>query len=297
MYKSLAAVGNCASRNAVNLATVVQKLAKGELSYALDRFGVVRRAYSAIMRAGEAIAAGSGPDAGGDTVFPQLSVERAFADLSRDAVALGFDLPPDLVLELERYAKDIACRCSGDHSVNFHWSEVDRGRLANGHPVAVGFVRDPQACPAIARLSRDAVLVDFVARYLRYRSRRIKSRLYWSFVAEISDAERRRKNQTIDYHFDVFGFNFIYASFYLADVDRRSGVDAVVKGSHRHKPLHLLFGSANRPDDAVLGEFGRGRELLIECPKGTSFVEDASCFYMTLAPPDRDRLMLQIRFS
>lgn len=281
----------------MNFSTVVHRLARGDISYALGRFGAMRRAYSAMMRARDAVTGGDGLVPGGNTAFPRLSVERAVADLSRDAVAFGFDLPADLTASLEQYAKDNPCACSGDRSLRFRWSDVSEGRLPTGHPVVIGSVQNLEACPAVARLRRDPVLLGVIARYLGYRPRTAAPRLYWSFKSDVLDAQRRRRNQTIDYHFDVFGFNFVYASFYLTDVDARSGAHALVRGSHRGKPLRLLLGSANQPEEKVFGHFVRARELIIEGPKGTGFVEDASCFHKALVPLDQDRLMLQIRFS
>lgn len=281
----------------MNLNTVAQRLARGEISYVLGRFGAVRRAYSGLMRVRDAITRRDESSPRGDTAFPHISVERAVADLSKNAVARGFDLPAELSASLEQYAKDSPCTCTGDRALRFRWSDVSEGRLPTGHSVVIGSVQNPEACPAVARLRHDPVLVDVIARYLGYRPRIAAPRLYWSFRGDVPDAERRRRNQTIDYHFDVFGFNFVYASFYLTDVDARSGAHALIRASHRGKPLRLLLGSANQPAERVFAHFDKEQELIIEGPKGTGFVEDASCFHRALAPVDRDRLMLQIRFS
>lgn len=281
----------------MNFNTVVRRLARGEVSYALGRFQAARQIYSALMRMREAKSGGDAAASAHDTVFPHLSADRAVADLSKDAVAFGFDLPAEMIADLERYAKDNFCVCTGDRSLRFHWADVSEGRLPSGRPVVMGSVENPEACVAITRLRQDPVLLDVVSRYLGYRPRTAAPRLYWSFKSDVSDAERRRRNQTIDYHFDVFGYNFVYASFYLTDVDARSGAHALVRGSHRGKPLRLLLGSASQPEEKVFAHFDRERELVIEGPKGTGFVEDTSCFHRALVPIDRERLMLQIRFS
>lgn len=148
----------------MNLTTVVQKLAKGEISYALGRFGAVRWVYSAIMWTRETMFGRDGFSSRGATAFPRISVERALSDLSRDAVALGFDLPPDLTASLVQYARDKPCRCSGDSSVIFRWSDVRKGMVATGHSIVIGFVQDPGSCPAVALISQDPVLLEVVTR-------------------------------------------------------------------------------------------------------------------------------------
>jgi hypothetical protein len=101
--------------------------------------------------------------------------------------------------------------------------------------------------------------------------------------------------QTVDYHFDVDGYSFIYANFYITAVDRDSGAHAYIRGSHKHKPWWMLLHSANQADNAVLEYFGKESEVVVEGAAGFGFLEDASCYHKALPPKTRERLMLQIR--
>ena len=47
--------------------------------------------------------------------------------------------------------------------------------------------------------------------------------------------ERRARNQTIDFHYDVDGYNFMYANFYLNHTTARNGAHVLIDGSSRRK--------------------------------------------------------------
>lgn len=162
----------------MNLNTVVRRLARGEISYALGRFRAVRQVHSAAMRTRDAMAGCDSAPAASDSMFPHLSVERAVADLAKDSVAFGFDLPAEMIAVLERYAKDHLCVCSGDRSLRFRQGDVKEGRLPTGYAVVMGSVENPEACPAIARLRRDPLLLDVISRHLGYGPRMAAPRLY-----------------------------------------------------------------------------------------------------------------------
>jgi hypothetical protein len=119
--------------------------------------------------------------------------------------------------------------------------------------------------------------------------------LYWSFVCDATREDRLAQWQTLDYHFDVDGYSFIYANFYITPVDRDSGAHAYIRGSHKRKPSWMLLHSANQPDEVVLTHFGKESEVVVEGGVGCGFLEDASCYHKALAPKTRERLMLQIR--
>jgi hypothetical protein len=113
----------------------------------------------------------------------------------------------------------------------------------------------------------------------------------------MADEERRRlKHGVIDYHYDVPGYDFIYASFYITDTDRYSGAHVMMKRSHKGKPFRMLLGSARASADAVYKQFGKENEITIEGSAGTGFVQDTACFHRASPPSRGDRLMLAIRF-
>ena len=130
-----------------------------------------------------------------------------------------------------------------------------------------------------------------------HEPRRIMTILDWSFGSDYTDEERRKlKHHVIDYHYDVGGYNFVYASFYITDCDRNSGAHVMMKRSHNRKPLRMLLGSPVASQDAVRARYGIENEITIEGPAGTDFVQDTSCYHRASPPRQSDRLMLAVRF-
>jgi hypothetical protein len=279
----------------MNVANIARRLAAGELHYALGRFEAVRRGYSLMLGLGRRADAGLRPTLL-PTLFPGIDVTEAAETVRRDSVAFGFDLPAAVVEELDRFARAAALYDRGLPRP-FRHEEVTDGRLPDGTPVVLGLIPEPRQCDGVRRICGDPVLLDAVSRTLGYRPKKLIPRLFWSFATAMDEDERRRRGQTIDWHFDVHDFNFCSACFYLSDVTERTGAHALVRGSHRDKPLRFLVGSANVPQDEVFAHFGADRAMIIEGPAGTGFIEDTSCFHRAMPPMEGERLMMQIWFS
>ncbi|MDB4990633.1 MAG: hypothetical protein JWN04_5811 [Myxococcaceae bacterium] len=151
--------------------------------------------------------------------------------------------------------------------------------------------------PQVRALAGDPILVDVVAGYLGYTPERVSSWLFWSPRNQLTHAEREARFQTVGFHYDVHGLNFLYVNFYITDVDRQSGAHVLIEGSHRGKRLRQLFGTAKVTDSEATRRYGPGRIKCIEGPAGSGFFEDASCYHKALAPLSNDRLMLQLRYQ
>lgn len=284
----------------MNLRSVAGRLKRGELHYALGRFKTVRASYSRLQRLKGVV--GRTPEmeaAERPTLFANTHVERAVQTMREEAVFLGLKLPPHIVAEIEAFgrAEPLHARYDPD-GPTFRYADVVRGRAADGRPMPLGGIREPSRCPAVRAVVEDPVLRAIVRKYLGYEPSRVITILDWSFASDFTDEERRQlKHHVIDYHYDVGGFNFVYAGFYITDTDRHSGAHVMMKRSHDRKPLRMLLGSAVASEDAVREQFGRENELTIEGPAGTAFVQDPSCYHRASPPTSGDRLMLAIRFS
>ena len=284
----------------MNVANIARRLAAGELHYALGRFETIRRGYSALRRLAPRAMQRDWPPVvpamRPTTLFPKVRTPLVAAALKRDSIAFGFDLPADTVRDIVDFAESTPLMARRDERL-FYKADVHDGRLPDGTPVVLAMAPDPKDCTAIRRICRDPALMDAVADFLGYAPTKIIPRLFWSFVTDVSDDERRRLGQTIDWHFDVHDFHFCSASFYLTDVTAGAGAHALVCGSHRGKTIRMLLGSANASEEEVVARFGRERMMVVEGPAGTGFLEDTSCYHKAMAPKDRDRLMFQIWFS
>jgi hypothetical protein len=235
---------------------------------------------------------------GRSTLFPDANVEQIVQAIHKEAVFVGLKLPPATIAEIDAFARSEPLHANYDPNGSaFSYADVRRGKTPDGRQVPIGGVRDPTRCPAVQAVVDDPVLRSIVTKYLGHEPRRVMTILDWSFASDYTDEERRKlKHHVIDYHYDVGGYNFVYASFYITDTDRYSGAHVMMKRSHNRKSLRMLLGSAVASQDAVRARYGIENEITIEGPAGTGFVQDTSCYHRASPPTQGDRLMLAVRF-
>lgn len=284
----------------MNLRAVAGKVRKQNFAYILGRFRMVRVAYSSgrgimgfFQRAGGSAGKWHIP-----TIFPSADVSDIVQSIRDEAVFVGLNLPAHIIDEIKTFALTEPLHAIYDpKGPTFHYSDVQNGIAADGRPMPIGGVSDPARCPAVQKIINDPVLRSIVRKYLGHEPRKITTILDWSFGSSMTDEQRRSlKHGVIDYHYDVAGYNFVYASFYITDTDRYSGAHVMMKRSHKSKPWRMLFGSARASQEAVYKQFGRENEITIEGPAGTGFVQDTSCYHRASPPTRGDRLMLAVRF-
>ena len=157
-------------------------------------------------------------------------------------------------------------------------------------------MRESSKLAVVQALAADPLLHEAASSFLGYRARRVSSWLFWSFASGLSDDERRAVNQTVDFHYDVDGYNFMYANFYLVDTTARNGAHVLIEGSSRHKRWRHLMGVARLADAEAFAAYGRDSERVMEGAAGFGFLEDSSCYHKALAPLSGDRLILQLRY-
>lgn len=273
--------------------SLAKRISTKRPSYALGRFLLVRRGYSQVMHARHPphglVHREIGP-------MGDLDAARITADLKADAFALLPSLPPEVTADIRQYASDARLAFHGRSGRDFRYGDIRQGRV-HGQPVVLADVLDPTNCEGVAAVLADGRLRHAAATYLRYEPRRVTPWLFWSIAAQYSVEERRRAGQTFEYHYDVHGYNFVYANFYLTDVDEGTGVHRIARASHRRKPLRRLFNSAIATDDEVSRIYGADALVAMTGPAGTAFIEDTSCYHLASPPVAGDRLMLQLRYS
>jgi hypothetical protein len=282
---------------AMNLKSVADRIRKGDLQYLLGRFKTVRIAYGGARRLMDR-SVGHEANGSATTLFGDVDVKRVIQTIREDAVFVGLELPAEIVAEIAAFGRSEPLYAGYDPAgPKFHYADVTRGRTPDGRPVPIGGIADPARCPAVQAIVNDPVLRAIVRGYLGHEPRKVMTILDWSFASDFSDEERRRlRHHVIDYHYDVGGFNFVYASFYITDTDRFGGAHVMMKRSHDKKPLRMLLGSAVASTIAVRRQYGIANEITIEGPAGTGFVQDTSCYHRATAPTRTDRLMLAVRF-
>ncbi len=283
----------------MNIHTIATKIARGDVAYALGRFRTVRSAYSSVRHLAESLGSAAAPDADKRaTLFPGTDISRVVQTIREEAVFIGLQLPAGIVAEIEAFARSEPLHAIFDPTgPTFGYADVVRGKCIDGRAVPVGGIREPSRCPAVQAVINDPVLRAIVRGYLGHEPRKVMTILDWSFASDFTDEARRQmKHGVIDYHYDVGGFNFVYASFYITDTDRNSGAHVMMKRSHNRKPLRMLLGSAKASEADVRRQFGIENEIIIEGRAGLGFVQDTSCYHRASPPTQGDRLMLAVRF-
>ncbi|MCS3896433.1 hypothetical protein M2171_005566 [Bradyrhizobium japonicum USDA 38] len=282
----------------MNLRSIANRITNADLSYVLGRFKTVRTAYSGARKLA-ALGSPTIADARDTpTLFPGADVSQIVQAIREEAVFIGLQLPPSVVGEIEAFAKSEPLHAIYDpKGPTFKYSDVVRGKCIDGRTMPIGGITDPARCPAVQRVINDPALRAIVRQYLGHEPRRIMTILDWSFASDISDEQRRKlRHHVIDYHYDVMGYNFVYASFYITATDRYSGAHVMMKRSHNRKPLRMLIGSVRASEADVRRQYGIENEVVIEGQAGLGFVQDTSCYHRASPPTQGDRLMLAVRF-
>lgn len=283
----------------MNLKGIATRVRQGELSYVLGRFKSVRTTYAGVRRVTDALPKRTiSSSLRASTIFPCAEISEAIRSIQDEAVFIGLNLPADIVAEIDAFGRNEPLHAIYDpNGPTFRYSDVVRGKAPDGRLIPVAGVKDPARCPAVRSVVEDPVLRAIVRGYLGHEPRTIMTILDWTFAADMTEKDRRQlRHHVIDYHYDVGGFNFIYASFYITDTDRYSGAHVMMKRSHNRKPLRMLLGSATASETSVRKQYGIENEITIEGAAGTGFVQDTSCYHHATAPTQGDRLMMAIRF-
>ena len=231
--------------------------------------------------------------------FPDLDIDHAVAELERDGVSTGLQLPDDLVAHFVDFASTRSMRGEGEYHWGFSLDEKQRAEEEVGRRFGFGnFLHLDADLPAIAELGQDPALLEIASRYFRARPLHVISRLWWNFVVPPDAPGAADVRRIASYfHHDKDGFAGLRLFFYLTDVDAESGPHVVVRGSHRHKSVRQVLSIAKRTDAAIAGYYGDEKLVPITGPAGSGFFEDPFCFHKGTAPLRNDRLILELQYA
>jgi len=260
--------------------------------FTLGRFRVVSTAVVFFHR-GQIVR----PPAGVQSLFSSLDVDTALRNMRRDGAHVGVNLDPQTVAEIARFAYTTECYWPSDPRLRFLYANRAEAERTCGKPILLGRYYDiEERCDAIRAIAQDPILHYLAASYMGAPAGQIEARLWWSFVAEATSAERIKADQ--GFHYDLHDYRSIAFFFHITDVDDFAGPHVHVKGSHSHKPLRLLLGETRQSSEEDLIKHYGAANLLTLCGRaGFGFATDPFGYHKGAVPLRRDRLILRVRFT
>lgn len=231
------------------------------------------------------------------SVFSDLDVDRVVKALKNDGLHLGITIPPYLLAEILEFAQTATYFGNGD--VQFPFLLADRKSQENksSKNFRIGYNFDPAfQCMAIRKLATDPKLWEIAAKYFDSQPMLACTQLWWTFVSD-APAEGRAQG-FYRFHYDLEDYACVKFMFYLTDVDLTGGPHVCVKGSHKKKKLsHQLSLLRERNDREIRKHYGDDRVTTIYDRAGVGFAEDPFCFHKGILPQNRDRLILEVKFT
>jgi hypothetical protein len=215
--------------------------------------------------------------------------------LERESAHIGLELSSETVDAIVTASRALPLR-QWFTLRQFRFEDVHDGRLLDGSPALIADVLGVDGIAAARAVAHSPRILSALEHYMHYRPLGVDVRVLASFAGDFSDDTWRAYGQTLDFQFDIHGFSFIDANYYLTDVDASSGAHVLVHGTHRKKPLSWLLGQPRRSDDEVARVYASENVRTIAGPRGLGFLQDSSCYHKALPPKTRDCLLLHIRY-
>ena len=228
-------------------------------------------------------------------LFPPGSIERGVADLKRDGIAFGFDLPTETRDEILAWANRTPVYGNLEKAWGFQVADRKEAERRAGKPFTVAHFYNARSCPAIESLVNDPVVNEIALRYIGPRARFVSTHAWWSFATHVAESERNEFAQ--QFHFDLDDYRFIKFFFYLSDVDESSGPHVYMRGTHARKKLRHRYPMRRLSDGEVLDTYGRANHRVVTGGAGTGFIVDTYGIHKGEPPRDKDRLVLQVMFA
>lgn len=220
--------------------------------------------------------------------------------LELDGLHEGFYLKKDVVEDLMSLSNKCELTHARNNKIFNNLEEVNIFNTNNKNPCTiVDLINDNEnkisdLDTLIDEIARDKNLLSIANNYLG-NVNKIYTKFTWSTVCD-ADSNWRKNEQTIEFHYDVHDFGFVYVFFYLTDCNKLSGAHEVILGSHNKKKISHLIGSAKSMEKELKEYYGKTNFKTIEGPSGYGFIEDTSTFHKAHAPKINPRLALQIRY-
>ncbi|RUR79237.1 hypothetical protein ACF3DV_25590 [Chlorogloeopsis fritschii PCC 9212] len=233
----------------------------------------------------------------GNSIFESLEVDHAVYTLKKEGIYLGINLPEPILREITEFSKHLIYLGDGNSQFSFNITDREKVEKRRNKKFITGYNFDISSlCPAIKNLEKDPKLWEIANKYFEKKPVNIISRIWWMFVQE-KEVEERVKG-VFRFHYDLEDYWCLKFMFYLTDVDIYSGPHVCVRSSHKKKKLiYQLSLLRERDDDDIINYYGSENVLTICEQAGFGFVEDPFCFHKGTIPVQKDRLILEVKFT
>ncbi|MEB3306967.1 MAG: phytanoyl-CoA dioxygenase family protein [Cyanobacteriota bacterium] len=225
-----------------------------------------------------------------------LDQGRVLSDLKVNGASEGLALSAET---LQRFHELISRADSFDAGLTRNRISLEEARAHNSGDQTDKYLILDYKSPELDQLARDVANDPYmihVARSFLGQLTGIETRVQSSLVTDATVEYREQSAQTVTFHYDVHGYNFLYCFFYLTDCDETSGAHEMIVGSHRRKSLRFLLSTARKAESTIY-RYYPDLSRVIKGPAGSGFFEDTSCFHRALAPSQKERICLQIRYK
>lgn len=279
---------------------IIYRALSGDLTQRFSRFYPVRRGYSlvqnTIQRFDKNIQQKKLKLSSNTSIFDGFSVGNAVREMGKTSVAFGLQLSSEMVPSIYEYASNNFCFEPG-YTGEFKIDDLENGYLNKERRVFCALVSDLSNCQTVQKITSDPILLKIASSYLGYYPSLITQHLTWSIKSNLPVEEVKKNYPPTNFHYDVAGYNFVTAYFYITNVDLESAPHVMIANSHRNKPWSMLLLSGRHSDENVYKYYGYEDEMVIVGKAGFGFFQDPSCIHKLLPPVTQNRLVFQIRYS
>ncbi|PMB26262.1 hypothetical protein [Fischerella thermalis] len=233
----------------------------------------------------------------GNSVFADIEVNHIVDTLKKEGIYLGLNLPEYLWKEIIDCSKHITYLGNANLQFSFHLAEKQKEEKKHGTDFITGYNFDISSiCPAVKKLENDPKLWSIATKYFEKKPTNVISKIWWTFPQKKEVEERARG--FFCFHYDLEDYWCLKFMFYLTNVDVDSGPHVCVKSSHKRKKLSHQFSLLRETDDNDIISYYGSENILTICERaGVGFVEDPFCFHKGTIPTQRDRLILEVKFT
>jgi hypothetical protein len=226
-------------------------------------------------------------------------VDDLIRALHTKGLAVGLELPSEVVSDVLAFADRAPCFADRDESLGFHLTDRSIAESKLAKPILVAqYFNTEVLCPSIAMLTQDPLLLDIARRFLGTRPTFLGTNMWWTFDVDPTAEDRDRHAHL--FHRDLDDFAFLKVFFYITDVLPGDGAHICVEGS-QHRPPRGTRGGFSQlrryTDDEIEAQYPAEHITEICGPAGTGFAENTMCVHKGLTPSANPRLVLQFVYG